>query len=66
VLFLFLGFAVIVINFVGIAYTGCGLNPSEIFGLAVVTNQVINWNNMWIYIVGPISGALVTGKSDII
>jgi len=55
------GFAVITINFVGIAYTGCGLNPSEILGLAVVTNQVGNWSYVWIYVVGPISGALVVG-----
>jgi len=55
------GFAVMAISFAGTALTGCGLNPSEIFGIAVVTNQIMNWSVVWIYIVGPVAGALFVG-----
>jgi hypothetical protein len=53
---------VIAINFAGTAFTGCGLNPSEIFGIALITNQSANWSIVWIYIVGPITGALIIGN----
>jgi glycerol uptake facilitator-like aquaporin len=53
---------VIAINFAGTALTGCGLNPSEIFGIALITNQSVNWSVVWIYIVGPITGALIIGS----
>jgi glycerol uptake facilitator-like aquaporin len=52
---------VIGINFAGTALTGCGLNPSEILGIAIVTNQAQNWNYVWIYVAGPVTGALIIG-----
>ena len=36
--------------------TGASLNPARSFGPALVASE---WDDFWIYVIGPISGALV-------
>ena len=36
--------------------SGAGFNPARWFGPAVVSGE---WSDFWIYIVGPLAGALV-------
>jgi MIP family channel proteins len=52
-----IGLAVAVIYFVGVPFTGPAVNPARSFGPALVANQ---WDDFWIYILGPAIGALVT------
>lgn len=49
------GFAVMLIHFVGVTWTGASVNPARSFGPALVANE---WADFWIYIVGPIAGAV--------
>ena len=37
-------------------WTGAAMNPARWFGPALATN---NWDNWWVWIVGPIAGAIV-------
>jgi MIP family channel proteins len=53
-----IGFAIMLIHFVAVPWTGASVNPARSFGPALVTNE---WKNFWIYIVGPGLGALVMG-----
>ena len=47
-----LGFAVMAIG----PLTGAGFNPARSFGPALVSGE---WANFWIYVVGPLAGALL-------
>lgn len=52
-----IGLAVVVIYMVGVPFTGPGVNPARSFGPALVANE---WDDFWVYILGPAIGALVT------
>jgi aquaporin TIP len=51
-----IGFAVLVIHLVAVPLTGAGVNPARTFGPALVFGE---WDDFWIYYVGPILGAAV-------
>jgi len=51
-----LGFAVMAIG----PLTGAGFNPARSFGPALVSGE---WENFWVYVVGPLLGALLAAFS---
>ncbi|EFN51312.1 hypothetical protein CHLNCDRAFT_17655, partial [Chlorella variabilis] len=48
----FLGHAVL------LAVDGCSINPTRSFGPAAISGT---WDNFWIFVVGPIVGAMFSG-----
>lgn len=50
-----IGFAVLIIHFAGVPFTGASVNPARSLGPAVVAGV---WDNFWIYIVAPTVGAV--------
>lgn len=50
------GFSVVAISLAASPYTGCSMNPARTFGPALWNG---NWENQWIYWVGPSLGALL-------
>ncbi|XP_015776391.1 PREDICTED: aquaporin-4-like [Acropora digitifera] len=54
-----IGLCVAVCHFIGIGFTGCGINPARSFGPAVVMNKSEIWQHHWVYWAGPIGGALL-------
>ncbi|XP_045470736.1 aquaporin AQPAn.G-like isoform X2 [Harmonia axyridis] len=53
-----LGLAVAVLAMVGASYTGANMNPARSFGPALINGD---WDNWWIWWVGPMLGGLVAG-----
>lgn len=51
-----IGFAVLAIHFAAVPFTGASVNPARSFGPALVGNE---WADFWVYIVGPVVGALI-------
>lgn len=51
-----IGFSVFLGHAVLIPIDGCSINPARSFGPAAVAGA---WNNFWVYIVGPFTGALL-------
>lgn len=51
-----IGLAVFCAHIVLIPITGCSINPTRSFGPSVVAG---NWDNHWVWWVGPLTGALV-------
>ncbi|CAH3149597.1 unnamed protein product [Porites lobata] len=56
-----IGLCVAVCHFIGIGFTGCGINPARSFGPAVVMNNSAIWEDHWVYWAGPIGGGLLAG-----
>lgn len=54
-----IGLAVSVCHFIGIPYTGCGINPARSLGPAVIMEIWPHYH--WIYWAGPILGAILAG-----
>lgn len=54
-----IGLCVAVCHFIGIGFTGCGINPARSFGPAVIMNKKEIWEDHWVYWAGPIGGGLV-------
>lgn len=54
--FLGIGFALAGVHFVGIAFTGAGVNPARSLAPALVGGT---WDSFWLYLVGPLVGAVV-------
>lgn len=53
------GITITVCHFVGVPYTGSGINPARVFGPAVVRNI---WHSYhWVYWVAPIVGGILAG-----
>eukprot|EP01023_Acetabularia_acetabulum_P039783 TRINITY_DN3834_c1_g3_i2.p1 TRINITY_DN3834_c1_g3~~TRINITY_DN3834_c1_g3_i2.p1 ORF type:complete len:213 (+),score=45.39 TRINITY_DN3834_c1_g3_i2:51-689(+) len=50
-----IGFAVLIAHFLLLAIDGCSINPARSFGPAVASGH---WDDFWVFVVGPISGAL--------
>ena len=50
------GFAVMLIHFVAVPFTGASVNPARSFGPALVTGE---FDDFWVYLVGPFAGALI-------
>lgn len=53
-----IGLAVAVIHLVAVPWTGASVNPARSFGPALVANE---WDDFWVYILGPAIGALIIG-----
>ena len=53
-----IGFAVLIDHLVGVPLTGASMNPARSFGPALVAGE---WDNFWIYVVGPLAGAGIAG-----
>ncbi|KAJ7387596.1 hypothetical protein OS493_000930 [Desmophyllum pertusum] len=53
-----IGLCVAVCHFIGIGFTGCGINPARSLGPAVIMNKSEIWENHWVYWAGPIGGGL--------
>nr|AAB18228.1 MipE [Mesembryanthemum crystallinum] len=53
-----IGFAVFMVHLATIPITGTGINPARSFGAAVIFNSKKNWDDHWIFWVGPMVGAL--------
>ncbi|KAK9829737.1 hypothetical protein WJX72_007578 [[Myrmecia] bisecta] len=51
-----IGFTVFICHLVAIPIDGCSINPARSFAAAVVYGK---WNDMWIFWVGPFSGAII-------
>lgn len=51
-----IGLSVAVIHLVGVPFTGASVNPARSFGPALVAGE---WEDFWIYIVGPAVGAAI-------
>lgn len=51
-----IGFTVFLIHLVAVPWTGASVNPARSFGPALVANE---WEDFWLYIVGPAVGAVV-------
>ncbi|KAK7716277.1 hypothetical protein SLS64_003429 [Diaporthe eres] len=52
-----IGFALFVAHLIGINYTGTSVNPARTLGVAIVNNNYVD--EIWIFFVGPILGAVV-------
>ncbi|KAJ4834534.1 putative aquaporin PIP2-8 [Turnera subulata] len=53
-----IGFAVFMVHLATIFITGCGINPARSLGAAVIYNNAKSWDDLWIFWVGPLVGAL--------
>uniref|UniRef100_H2ZKI3 Uncharacterized protein n=1 Tax=Ciona savignyi TaxID=51511 RepID=H2ZKI3_CIOSA len=53
-----IGFSILIDILAGFNISGACMNPTLSFGPAVVSGS---WNNYWVYWVGPLVGALVSG-----
>jgi aquaporin Z len=51
-----MGFALAGVHFVGIAFTGAGVNPARSFAPALVGGE---WGAFWLYLAGPAVGAVI-------
>lgn len=51
-----IGLAIAVIHLIGVPFTGASVNPARSFGPDLVTGE---WDDFWIYVVGPFVGAAV-------
>ncbi|KQJ95667.1 probable aquaporin PIP2-8 [Brachypodium distachyon] len=56
---LLIGFSVFVVHLATIPVTGTSINPARSFGPAVVYNGEKAWADLWIFWVGPFTGAAV-------
>ncbi|CAL4899736.1 unnamed protein product [Urochloa decumbens] len=53
-----LGFTLFAVHLATFPITGAGLNPARSLGTAVIYNQNQAWDDLWIFWVGPLVGAL--------
>lgn len=54
-----IGFAVFMVHLATIPITGTGINPARSFGAAVIFNEDKQWDDHWIFWVGPFIGAAI-------
>ncbi|KAK4796150.1 hypothetical protein SAY86_028476 [Trapa natans] len=52
-----IGFAVFLVHLATIPITGTSINPARSLGAAVIYNRDHAWDAMWIFWVGPFTGA---------
>jgi MIP family channel proteins len=53
-----IGLVVLVDHLVGVPLTGASMNPARTLGPALIAGS---WDNIWVYIVGPLAGAGIAG-----
>ena len=53
-----IGLVVLVDHLVGVPLTGASMNPARTLGPALIAGT---WDNIWVYIVGPLAGAGIAG-----
>ncbi|GAQ80027.1 aquaporin [Klebsormidium nitens] len=54
-----IGFSIFVVHIALIPVDGVSINPARSFGPAVVLNDSHIWKDMWIFWVGPLTGAIL-------
>ncbi|KAL9268433.1 Aquaporin PIP1-2-like protein [Drosera capensis] len=52
-----IGFAVFLVHLATIPITGTGINPARTLGPAIIFNRSAAWHDIWIFVVGPMTGA---------